>query len=96
MNEAGSNAENGAVKYLFVFRGGIPGILMPSVAYRRTKRHVVCGIKIVRCPFCNKPLTEIDKSATVEVYRYPARKRIVCHAYRKCQICKNEVGIRLV
>ena len=87
-------------KYVFVFYGSAPSIMMARVAYRRVKgsqpqrpRH---ERKLIRCPHCAEPLTDIDKDAKVELHRYPAKTQTRCQLYPVCQKCKNEVGMILV
>ena len=91
MNQAVMETE----KYFFVFYGDVPEILMPRAAYRRAGRHELHDHKIINCPYCNNPLTEVGKDTKVELYRYPARKQIRCQTYPVCHICKNEVGMIL-
>jgi len=86
-------------KYFFVFYDKVPGILMARVAYRRVGKqesHPLHERKVINCPYCQEPLTDIDKDAKVELYRYPARKQIRCQVYPICQKCKNEVGMILI
>ena len=85
-------------KYFFVFYGNVPGILMARVAYRRVGKHEPRPLherKVINCPYCGEPLTDIDKDAKVELYRHPARKQVRCHVYPICHKCKNEVGMIL-
>ena len=85
-------------KYFFIFYGDAPGILTACVAYRCTGRQsprMLCERKVIKCPYCEKPLTDVDRNTKVELYRYPARKQIRCQAYPICQSCKNEVGMIL-
>ena len=86
------------VKYFYVFHGYVPGILKARVAYRLVDRHRPVPLrdrKVIKCPYCKEPLTDVDKETKVELYRYPARKHIRCQVYPVCQICKNEVGMIL-
>lgn len=86
------------VKYFFVIHDDIPEICMARVAYRRTGRYEpreLHNIKIINCPYCHNPLTKVEKNTKVELYRYPARKKIQCQLYPLCPICKNEVGMIL-
>ena len=86
-------------KYFFVFHGHVPGILMARVAYRRAGRQelsVLNARKIINCPFCGKPLTDVDRDTKVELYHNPARKQVRCQAYPICNHCGNEVGIIIV
>ena len=84
-------------KYFFVLSKA-PRILMARVAYRRVGREESRPLherKVINCPYCHQPLTDIDKDAKVELYRYPARKQIRCQVYPICPKCKNEVGMIL-
>ena len=86
------------VKYFYVFHGNVPTFLMARVAYRRVGRFDPPQLhmrKVINCPYCKEPLTDVDKETKVELYRYPARKQIRCQVYSVCQICKNEVGMIL-
>ena len=92
-------AEAKETKYLFVFHGQAPGIMMARVAYRRVGRYEPCVLherKVIRCPYCLKPFTDIDKDAKVELYRYPAQNHVRCQVYPVCQNCGNEVGMILL
>ena len=99
MNQTATPTET--EKYYFVFYGHAPSIMMARVAYRRVKgsqptprlRH---ERKLIRCPHCAEPLTDIDIDAKVELHRYPAEKHIRCQVYPVCQKCKNEIGMILV
>ena len=86
-------------KYFFVFYRKAPRIMMARVAYRRIGKEypsVLHERKVINCPYCTKPFTDIDKDAKVELYRYPARKQVRCQVYPVCQNCGNEVGMILV
>jgi len=95
MNTVEIKAGTDTQEYVFVIQGGVPGILMPSVAYRRTGRPELVGRKLIRCPYCREVLTDVHRHAHVEIYRMPERKTIKLdprHEYRKCAVCKREVG----
>ena len=84
------------VKYFFVFHGYAPGVLMARVAYRRVgwqDNRALAARKIINCPFCSKPLTDVDRNTKVELHHNPTRKQIRCHAYPVCHNCGNEVGM---
>lgn len=87
-----SQAVTEPMKYTFIIYGDAPEVLMPGVAFRRAGR---LEHRIINCPYCNNPLTEVGRDTKVELYRYPARRQIHCHAYPVCQVCKNEVGMIL-
>ena len=91
MNQAVTEAE--ATNYFLVFHGDIPEILMTGVAYRRVGN--LRRFRVINCPYCRNPLTEISEDAKVELYRFPARKKVQCHAYPLCPVCRNEVGMIL-
>ena len=89
-------AENEAEKYFYVFYGKAPSILMARVAYRRvgkTEPRVLHERKVIKCPYCSFPFTDIDRETKVELYSYPARKQVRCQVYPVCQNCGNEVGM---
>ena len=95
MNPTTAEAE----KYFLVFYGKAPSIMMARVAYRRVGKPdppVLHERKVINCPYCTKPFTDIDKDAKVELYRYPARKQVRCQVYPICQNCHNEVGMILL
>ncbi|MDR1891668.1 MAG: hypothetical protein LBQ48_01465 [Oscillospiraceae bacterium] len=97
MNQIVTETEE--MKYCFVFYGHAPGIMMARVAYRRCGKpelRVLHERKVINCPHCSKPFTDIDKDAKVELYRYPARNRVRCQVYPICQNCGNEVGMILL
>ena len=90
--------ETGDMTYILVFYGSVPGLLMARVAYRHTDRRdlrVMPERKIINCPYCKTPLTDVDRNAKVLLYHNPIRKRIRCQIYPVCQNCKNKVGIIL-
>ena len=95
MNHAVPEAE----QYVLVFYDKAPSIMMARVAYRRVgkaeprPRH---ERKVINCPYCQEPLTDIDKDARVELHCYPARKQVRCQVYPVCHNCKNEVGMILI
>jgi len=98
MNQSQSAIQTEDVKYVYVFHGDVPGILKARVAYRRIGRRypsVLHERKVIHCPYCKEPLTDVDKRTKVELYRYPVRKQIRCQIYPVCQICNNEVGMIL-
>ncbi|MDD4493884.1 MAG: hypothetical protein PHV32_05995 [Eubacteriales bacterium] len=88
------------MKYFFVFQGHAPGIMMARVSYRCVRRQSMPPVlherKVINCPHCQKPFTDIDKDARVELYSYPARKQVRCHVYPICQNCHKEVGMILL
>jgi hypothetical protein len=85
-----------AEKYFYVFYGSAPSILMARVAYRRVgkqeprSRH---ERKVINCPYCKKPMTDVDIATKVELYCHPAQKQVRCQVYPKCHNCGNEVGM---
>ena len=86
-------------RFFFVFRGDVPSILTAGIACRRAENRGARdtrGRKIIKCPYCAETLTDIDRDAKVELYRYPARKQIRCHAYPVCRSCRNEIGMVLL
>jgi len=82
--------------YYYVFHGGIPSILAACVVYRSIGNRNSYGHinrKTIKCPYCSKVLTEVDRDTKVELFRHPLRKKIRCQAYPICPSCKIEVGI---
>lgn len=86
---------NEAKEYLYVIHGVIPEV-MPSVAYRRTGRPELAERKIIRCPYCGGPLTDVERHTLVQIYRTPKRtprKPIPGQFFKVCGLCSREVGI---
>ena len=80
----------------YVFHGNHPSILDAGVFFRiigNRDHRDFRGRKIINCPYCQKPLTDVAKTTKVELHRNPAHSRIDCHSYPKCKNCKNEVGM---
>lgn len=67
--------------------------LLTGVAFRRAGRFDTERQKIIRCPYCGKQLTAIDISTKIELYRRPRKANVVCHEYRRCNSCRETVGI---
>jgi len=68
----------------------------PAVSYRRAGRPELAGRKIIRCPYCAEVLIDVDRDKIVQTYRMPKDKRIKPIQgleFRKCDFCKNEVGL---
>jgi hypothetical protein len=92
MNQAVTNTD----QYVYVFYGSAPGILMARVAYRRVGKQEPRPLhdrKVINCPHCQKPMTDVDKATKVELYCYPAQKQVRCQVYPVCRNCGNEVGM---
>ena len=83
-------------KYYYVFHGSSPSLLMARVACRRTgkkesrPRH---ERKVINCPYCKKPMADVDKATKVELHCHPAQKQVRCQVYPVCRNCGNEVGM---
>ena len=52
--------------------------------------------KSVKCPHCNKRLTDTNEDARIELFNQPTHVHIECQFYIKCTGCKKEIGINLV
>jgi len=92
MSQAVTNTD----QYVYVFHGSAPSILMARVAYRRVGRQEPRPLhdrKVINCPYCKKPMTDVDKATKVELYCNPAQKQMRCQVYPVCQNCGNEVGM---
>lgn len=81
-----------AANYLFIIHG-VPLDFSPAIAYRKAKQFTAERQKIIKCPYCARPLTTVDTSTKIELYRYPQKSEVSCHEYRKCNICHETVGI---
>ncbi|MDL2234685.1 hypothetical protein LJC07_00835 [Christensenellaceae bacterium OttesenSCG-928-L17] len=83
-----------ASKYFYIVHGVIPEVMAP-VAYRRERHARQAGRKMLKCPHCEKRLTDIDEGVCVELYRHPVHVEVKCEFYLRCFYCKSEVGINL-
>ena len=85
-------------EFLYVTTGVIPEALA-NMAYRRSGHPDLAGRKLIKCPYCRELLTHIDRNASVKMYRIPKggqKKQIPNVFLKRCNICKNEVGIAMV
>jgi hypothetical protein len=57
--------------------------------------HFLRKRKVIKCPYCQHALTNIDREAKVQLFCFPARKQVRCQIYLKCHKCSNEVGMVL-
>lgn len=78
--------------FIIIVHGSIPELL-PNAAFRRSGKSELAGRKVIKCPYCAEALTDVDRKTKVELFRMPSRKGITCHTYKKCRVCKGEVGI---
>jgi hypothetical protein len=90
-----NDAADSDVEYALVYHGFFPDG-SPKVAYRRVVKFAEERQKTIKCPYCGKPLTTVDVSTRVEIYRYPRKGGITCNEYRKCHACHERVGIMFV
>jgi hypothetical protein len=79
--------------YFLVVHGTAPELWSVGVAFRRDRRFVPEGQKVIRCPYCGRPFTMVGYSTKVEVFRRPRKNGRECHALRPCKACHEEVGI---
>ena len=80
----------------YVFYDAFPSILAAGIIGRivgKRDQRDFKNRKIIRCPYCKKPLTDVAENAKVELHRNPIHNRIDCDSYPKCKTCKNEVGM---
>jgi len=80
--------------YFYVIHGTIPE-LMPSVAYRRVGKAQERERKVLKCPHCERKLTETDAETRVELYQHPVHVQVDCKFYLRCFYCGSEVGIKI-
>ena len=66
---------------------------MPHVATRKDKHFGAKDKKIVKCPYCRKIFTTIDKTERVELYRHTLKSKKKIHVSMPCQTCHTPVGI---
>ena len=79
-------------EYMIVFHG-VPTDMYPAVVYRRAVGFTPARQREIKCPYCRRTLTFVDVSMKVELYRFPKRREITCHEYRKCHSCHETIGI---
>jgi uncharacterized protein with PIN domain len=84
---------NEEIIYTFVIRGFEPSLWSGTVLFRRAGRFETEKQKIIKCPYCGRPLTKVSETTKVELYQYPRKKDISCHEYRKCHACHETSGI---
>ena len=68
----------------------------PIVVLRPTSRKELVGRKIIRCPNCRNILIDVDRNTLVRIFQTPKNKRkpnTPGLEFRKCFICKSEVGM---
>jgi len=90
------NAVKHAPEYLYIVNDVIPEAMPLSVACRPAGRPELAGRKIIKCPYCGKNLTDVERHARVELFRRPKNKQVKPfpgQVYKRCDICKGEVGI---
>jgi hypothetical protein len=94
-SSAARDAPDDDAEYALVYYGFFPDG-SPKVSYRRAVKFAEERQKTIKCPYCGKPLTAVDVSTRVEIYRYPRKERLTCNEYRKCHACHERVGIVFV
>ena len=69
--------------------------LMPGSAFRRDKHHNKAEKKEIKCPYCGGKFKVVDKTAKLELMRYPKRDKakVRCHKTMPCNLCNGKVGI---
>jgi len=74
---------------------GIVPELMPHRAFRRDKHYKTADTKIIKCPFCRDTFTVVEKTAKLELIRYPqkVKNKVKLHKSLPCEKCRNMVGI---
>jgi phage terminase large subunit GpA-like protein len=80
--------------YFYVIHGTFPEI-EPSVAYRRIGAEAQHRRKILKCPYCQSRLTDMDIDTNVELYGHAERVAVKCQFYMRCAHCHREVGINV-
>jgi hypothetical protein len=82
-------------EFLYIINGVISEV-MPPVAYRRMGPPKPAERKPIKCPYCKAMLTSVERNTLVQLYRIPKGKRreaMQGQIFKKCSICKGEVGI---
>ena len=82
-------------EYIYVVNGAIAEF-MARVAYRRVGKPELQSRKIINCPYCTEPLTNVGRHVTIKMYRLPKgkeRKPIPGLYVKQCDICKNKTGV---
>jgi len=72
---------------------GVVPELMPHCAFRREKHFKTAAKKEIKCPYCGKLLTVVDKMEKLELICYPRNAKINWHQAMQCRICHKVVGI---
>lgn len=80
--------------YYYVIDDIIPE-LTPGIAYRRVYAEEQHKRKLLKCPFCQSRLTDMDIDTDVELFAHPKHVTVKCQFYLRCGSCRKEVGINL-
>ena len=83
------------VRFFYIIHGTIPEIT-PNVAFRRVDKAEQYARKLLKCPYCERRLSDMDADTRVELYRHPVHVHVHCQFYMKCAYCNSEVGINIV
>lgn len=83
-----------AMSYFYVIDDVIPELLL-NIAYRRVGAEAQYNRKILKCPFCQSRLTDMDVGTDVALFAHPKRVTVRCQFYLRCGNCRKEVGINL-
>jgi len=69
----------------------------PAVAFRKSgrakepkepERH-----KQINCPYCGKLFMVVSEKRRLDLVRFTTRVKAICHEYRKCKKCHENIGI---
>ena len=88
------NMEN----YFYVIHT-VPPEMLADVAYRRSRAPDPDQFKIkkIKCPYCKLPFKDVDVKTKVELFCYPARKRLTIRIRPEaCPHCHCEVGLHYI
>jgi len=88
---------DGVEEYQLIIYGEIPEVGQ-LVSCRRIAPPPKRGRKLVKCPYsgCDGRLTETDSDTKVEVHRKSDSRILPSQFHLTCQVCKREVGIRII
>ena len=84
--------EHEPVLYVYYVYGTVPAF-MPSFAFRREKHFKTAGMKIIKCPYCQKPFKIINETERVEIYPISRKTQVAVDETEPCRNCRRVVGV---
>jgi ssDNA-binding Zn-finger/Zn-ribbon topoisomerase 1 len=83
------------VLYVIEVHGFAPEFF-PAVAYRKNgakKPREPERQKEIKCPYCGKLFMVVSETRKLDLVRFTHRVKVNCHEYRKCNKCRENIGI---